>query len=386
MAQPPHTVLCFDGTGNEFGLNNTNVIRLIQSMNRDDQRLYYDPGVGTLPEPGLMTSIGKKTSEVVGLAFGAGLMGKVSSAYRFLMDFWEPGSRVYIFGFSRGAYTARVLAAMLHSLGLLSRGNDDLVPYAIRLFKSLRSGVSTDQDNPYWKLTNGFRKTFARAVDNDARRFRVHLLGLWDTVSSVGWVWEPASFPFTTKNESVLVARHAISIDESRAFFRQNRLSPASGQDCSELWFPGVHSDIGGGYPEREGGLWLVAFDWMVQEAVNNGFLVDAARLSGVRNHSVKAPDSPWLEPKHESLKGAWKLAEYFPKRRWTQDAGYSYQMNKGRPRQIKDGELIHESALRRVRDTDYRPSNFSDHFIEKIKGLATIPATLCYESTAQAN
>jgi uncharacterized protein (DUF2235 family) len=163
------------------------------------------------------------------------------------MNYWEPEAKVFIFGFSRGAYTARVLAGMLHSLGLLSRGNHDLVAYAMRLFDALRGGNADHDQSRYWRLTNRFRWTFGREVGRDDRRFRLHFLGLWDTVSSVGWVWEPASFPYTAANPSVLIARHAVALDEHRAFYRGNLLQPKREQDWQERWFPGVHADVGGG-------------------------------------------------------------------------------------------------------------------------------------------
>src|SRR5262245_19237482 len=169
-------VLCYDGTNNQFGTNNTNVVRLVQALDRDVQRLYYGPGVGTLPDPRMITGIGKKFSEILDLAFATGLEAKVMAAYRYLMNFWERDARVFIFGFSRGAYSARDLSGMLHSLGLLSRGNDDLVPYVMRLFGSLRGRSGESAENPYWQLCNGFRKTFARETGDDARHFRVHFL------------------------------------------------------------------------------------------------------------------------------------------------------------------------------------------------------------------
>src|SRR5690242_17029916 len=134
-------VICCDGTNNQFGPQNTNVVRLIQVLDRDPskQRLYYDPGVGTLPEPGLFTKLSQRLSELRGLAFGAGLTWKVEEAYSYLMELWEPEDQVFVFGFSRGAYAARVLAGLLHSLGLLPRGNQNLVPYVMRLFKAVRS-------------------------------------------------------------------------------------------------------------------------------------------------------------------------------------------------------------------------------------------------------
>jgi uncharacterized protein (DUF2235 family) len=128
------------------------------------------------------------------------------------MDTWEPGDRVFLFGFSRGAYAARVLAGLLHALGLLPRGCDNLVPYALRLFGSLR-GTAPGGGESYWEVGAGFRRTFARpvAAGDDERTFPVHFLGVWDTVSTVGWVWNPQSYPYTACNPGVAVVRHARS-------------------------------------------------------------------------------------------------------------------------------------------------------------------------------
>src|SRR5438093_419028 len=123
-------------------------------------------------------------SDLCGLAFGAGLSWKIQEAYCYLMRFWEPGDQVFLFGFSRGAYTVRVLAGLLHELGLLPRGNDNLVPYAMRLFKTARKDHPSEGpagESEYWALRDEFRRTFARPVragDND-RRFPVRFLGLW---------------------------------------------------------------------------------------------------------------------------------------------------------------------------------------------------------------
>jgi uncharacterized protein (DUF2235 family) len=249
---PKNIVICFDGTNNKFGPQNTNVVRLVQMLDRNPltQRLYYDPGVGTLPEPGVWSAIGKRVSEIYGLAFGRGFSWKVQEAYSYLMDFWEPGDQVLVFGFSRGAYSARVLAGMLHALGLLPRGNHNLVPYVMNLYGAMRGERSSpksgerSESRQWTALCDQFRCTFARVVpeDQEQRHFHVHYLGLWDTVSSVGWVWDPAKYPFTARNPSVHAARHAVSMDERRWFFRQNRLNKATpDQRIDELWFPGVH-------------------------------------------------------------------------------------------------------------------------------------------------
>jgi uncharacterized protein (DUF2235 family) len=102
-------VLCFDGTNYEFDREPTNVVRLIEVLDRDrskGQRLYYDPGVGTLPAPGALGEMLKTLTRWFGLAFDLGLSRKIVQAYTYLIDFWEPNDRVFMFGFSRGAYTA----------------------------------------------------------------------------------------------------------------------------------------------------------------------------------------------------------------------------------------------------------------------------------------
>ena len=383
-------VICCDGTNDQFGPENTNVVRLAQVLDRDPtkQRLYYDPGVGTLAEPGVVTAIGKRMSEIVGLAFGAGLTWKVQEAYIYLMDFWEPGDRVFVFGFSRGAYTARVLAALLHAMGVLPRGNYNLVPYVIRLFKAVGREHHSELGanlTEYTKLCDHFRWSFARVVsaNDDERRFPVHFLGLWDTVSSVGWVWDPPRFPYTAHNPSVRVIRHAVAIDERRWFFRQNRIFQAeAGQDLKEVWFAGVHSDIGGGYPEADGGLWRVPFEWMLGEATRAGLLVDTARLSAVRTQSA-ASAHPYDDAQHESLTTAWWPAEFFPKWQWLPvERRRRIAVGLGRHRAIQDGALIHRSVVERLKETPYRPRNLSDAFVAESTNLSVIPEVMPYSAT----
>jgi hypothetical protein len=153
--------------------------------------------------------------------------------------------------------------------------------------------------------------------DQEQRHFHVHYLGLWDTVSSVGWVWDPARYPFTARNPSVHAARHAVSIDERRWFFRQNRLNKATpDQRIDEIWFPGVHSDIGGGYPQSDGALWREPFAWILAGAEAAGLKVDSARKAQILPPSPA--DATSTDPKHESLKGWWWPGECFPKWQWS--------------------------------------------------------------------
>jgi len=366
---PRNLVICFDGTNNEFGLENTNVVRLIQVLDRHqtNQLVHYDPGIGTLPEPGLFTRLGKKVSEWVDLAFATSLSRRVEGGYQYLMNYWEPGDQVYVFGFSRGVYTARVLAAMLHMIGLLPRGGENLLPYAMRMFAASRRN-----DPNYWKLLGSFRQTFARAITpgDDVRRFPIHFLGVWDTVSSVGWVWNPATYPNTAENPSVAITRHAVSLDERRCFFRQNLLKAAPGQDVKENWFPGVHSDIGGGYADSR--LWQASFEWMVTEAKNAGLLLDPARYTALTSE----PTPAWMEEQHESLKGVWWLAEFFPKLEW--DFKRKRRVPKfglGRHRFVHDGAIIDGAVLQRLRGkANYQPPNLSGEFKTQIRQLPNVP------------
>ncbi len=382
MAPPRNIVVCFDGTSNTFGQTNTNVVRLVESLSRDParQRIYYDPGVGTLPEPGYVTGFGKRFSEVVGLAFGGGLTWKVELAYQYLMEAWEPGDRIFLFGFSRGAYSARVLAAMLHAFGLLPRGNTNLVPHVLKLFKTVRR-ASEERPTNYWKLLNQFRRTFARDSGVRLKRVETHCLGVWDTVSSVGWVWNPLRFPFTAANPSVSHIRHAVSIDERRCFFRQNLFDAEKSHDLKEYWFAGSHGDVGGGYPEGTQAAWRVAFDWMVDEAVQLGLLVDAGQLQHVRDSSF-VHDDHWQDEIHDqlSIQKAWWLAEFLPKLVYQPGhSSRSVELGLGRSRALRGGERIHRSALLRIRGTNYVPRNLSAGFLTEVRSLAEVPETLPY-------
>src|SRR5580698_11262297 len=133
---PKNIVVCCDGTGNEFGDHNSNVVKLYSTLIIDGKTQvgYYHPGVGTMGAPSAHNKISETWSVVMGLAFGAGLLANVGDAYRYLMNVYEDGDNVFLFGFSRGAYTARAIAGLLHMYGLLCPGNNGLIPYIIRLY------------------------------------------------------------------------------------------------------------------------------------------------------------------------------------------------------------------------------------------------------------
>ena len=385
---PKNLVLCCDGTSNGFRADKTNVLRLVEVLESGrSQHLYYDPGVGTLPEPDLSSKLRENIRKWMSLGLGLGLDQNVEEAYTFLMNYWEPGDKVFLFGFSRGAYTVRVLAGMLHMLGLLPSGNENLVPYLLRMYggtRDLGNGEDAEGQSKYWKLCNEFRGTFARTLEGQtSRRFPIHFVGAWDTVSSVGWFWEPRTYPYTFANPSIHTVRHAVSIDERRWFFRQNLFKrDVAGQDLRELWFPGSHCDVGGGYAEAGGGIWRVAFQWMVEEAAGKGLCVDQHRMDNLLKRPP-VPDLSWTEKVNESLRSWWWLAEFFvPK--WAYSARTKKRhiaLGFGRRRTIPAGALFHNAVLHRLRDEllKYKPQNIDVSFRDLTKKLKSVPEWMAY-------
>jgi uncharacterized protein (DUF2235 family) len=347
-------IICCDGTGNEFGDQNSNVIKLYKTLIRDEsQAAYYHPGVGTMGARNALSIVGKSWTKLIGKAFGYGISDNIADAYQFLMRTFEPGDQLYVFGFSRGAYTARALCGMLHIVGLLTKGNEGLIPYAIRMIKRKTIDFAVAAD---------FKKTFSREC-------KPYFVGVWDTVSSLGWVYNTVAFPFTraTKNPDFHIVRHAVSIDERRAFFRDNLFGEPhdANQDVKEIWFAGVHSDVGGSYPESESQLSKIALRWMLCEAELAGLLVDPQRKTDILGAKPPyvAPD-PLTKNQHESLKRAWWIAEFWPKvvhvqnnqGKWKK----SIRMNLGRRRWISPNSVIHVSVKQRLANAalQYKPNN----------------------------
>ncbi|TCD62865.1 hypothetical protein EIP91_006271 [Steccherinum ochraceum] len=207
--KPPRTlVLCFDGTGDQFDADNSNVIQFFTLLKKDDkheQMVYYQAGIGTYTSPQIATPIMAKISRTMDEAIAWNLNAHVMGGYEFLMQNYEAGDKICIFGFSRGAYTARALAGMIHKVGLLPACNMQQVPFAYKMFQR------TDETG--WAQSTAFKKAFSIDVD-------IEFLGVWDTVCSVGLI--PRTLPFTASNESIKTFRHAVSLDEHRAKFKAN--------------------------------------------------------------------------------------------------------------------------------------------------------------------
>ncbi|KAH8989053.1 hypothetical protein EDB92DRAFT_1947605 [Lactarius akahatsu] len=287
--KPRTLVLCFDGTANEFSERNTNVA-----------------GIGTYFQPGVVSPLFRFAARTLDEMFAWYLSEHIMDGYKFLMQNYHEGDSVCIFGFSRGAYTARALAGMLHKVGLLSKDNHEQVSFAYKLYKS--SSRKND------KLAVRFKKSFSREVP-------IEFLGVWDTVASVGIV-NGQMLPFVGTNSTVKWFRQALSLDERRAKFRPNlyhrtivdstpklsqtrppartsitrraftfptgprlrdtphdlhdndqdhrNVSESDGavQRVLEVWFAGSHSDVGGGLVKdtEEHALSNIPLRWMVRE------------------------------------------------------------------------------------------------------------------------
>jgi uncharacterized protein (DUF2235 family) len=346
-------VVCCDGTANEFARNNTNVVKLYSVLRHDPatQATYYHPGLGTMEPAGALTTFARKLTKMMGMAFGYGLADDIRDAYVFLMKQYQPGDRVFLFGFSRGAYTVRAVASLLHMYGLVRPGNEPLVPYAIRMLTGLERSRAAARD-AYFGLARDFKEAMSWT---DCKPWFV---GVWDTVSSVGWVENPLKLPYVSNNPDIEIGRHAVAIDERRAFFRshlwwppQDASRPRGPKDLQQVWFPGVHCDVGGGYPETESGLSKLALEWMLDEAAAKGLLLDQTKrdaMLGRDGTGRYVPPNPKADA-HESLTGFWHAAEFVWKKHYDRETGREgRRMNLHRRRTIPPGALVHASAYER--------------------------------------
>jgi uncharacterized protein (DUF2235 family) len=281
-------VLCFDGTANQIGAGNlTNVAKLFEMLEKNDpasQLSYYDPGVGTLAPAAAGSGVLRTLSLLFEQAFGLGLKDNVAQAYRYVMQHWRPGDSIYIFGFSRGAYTARALAGMLLRPGLMRPGSENLLGYAVEKYAINRK--FTQEEFDHW---DEFARAFCWRTENEPLFSTVHqndpkqvwhyavpvaYLGLWDTVKAAGFLrWGDLRWPYTRKLPNVARIRHAVSIDERRRPYREY-LVEEHPRGLEERWFAGVHADVGGTFADCR--LATIALKWVVDGIVGE-LAIDAA-------------------------------------------------------------------------------------------------------------
>lgn len=378
---PKTLILLLDGTSNTISDQRTNILRLYGCLRKSEtQVVYYDPGVGTIGAQGRWSRLAQDASEVWGMATGMGIDDNVKEAYRFFVDHYDDGKtagtprdRICIFGFSRGAYTARMLAGFIHAVGLLERRNLNLLDHAWRAYKRIGEA---EREHDFAEV-----RLYERILSPD--RPPIHLLGLFDTVSSViepgrGLLPQLRHHAFTSRNPSVAHVRHAVALDDRRRMFEPvlwpeggdhlpQRFQPDSAipQDAREVWFTGTHGDVGGGWPEAVSGLAKIPLLWMIEETKSLGLdyvtqAVNRLVRGAHEGQPYVAPDA--FAPINDSMTPGWKFLEYLP----LSAKGEGLKMTRARLRRLPPGARVHASVMARAERTGRMPGNLpGDHRVD---------------------
>ncbi|KAF8493850.1 hypothetical protein JB92DRAFT_3084909 [Gautieria morchelliformis] len=320
-------VVCIDGTSNQFGPNNTNVIELYsQLIKGDDQLTYYNSGIGTYAKPSWKSwsYVKQVVDNKIDLAIAWNFEKIVIAAYRWLSQNYQEGDRIYLFGFSRGAYQVRALAGMIHKVGLVHKGNEEQIPFAYELYADEKSvNYYPPQPKKLLQRLHLRKRPVKPTPVNMAERFkttfsrenvRVHFIG--DTVSSVGTVRNKV-LPLTDETDHVCFFRHALALDERRVKYlpeyahgdapqisQPTKTSSTSRPHIKEVWFPGTHSDMCLNLNLELG---KTSGLWMSYEAISNGLQMRPTKV-----------DWDWknLGEVKESLTPVWHIFEWLPIKR----------------------------------------------------------------------
>ncbi|KZP18212.1 hypothetical protein FIBSPDRAFT_829469, partial [Athelia psychrophila] len=322
-------VINLDGTSNQYGPKNTNVIELYSHIAVSEHQLkYYNSGIGTSAQPSwtslsyYIQSVGNKIDLAIAWNFEKVLLG----AYRWLSEHYQPGDRIFLFGtvfdiargFSRGAFQVRALAGMIEKVGLPHEGNEEQIPFAFELYAS---AYGPERE----KAAKHFKKTFS------AKGVRVHFIGVWDTVASIG-IFKGKTLPLTDSCGHVCTFRHALALDERRANFLPQCVAGPSKkfpENAKEVWFSGSHSDM-----------CSVPLLWMENEALMAGLHISRASINW------KVQDLQESKPT-VSLWAPWWPLECLPFR-WKahSDSGLLFRApHWGAGRVIYPGQKIHASV-----------------------------------------
>lgn len=283
---PKNIIVLSDGTGQEGGEgNNTNVYKLFNLLEdrTDNQITFYDRGLGT------------GFRKITGNISGMGISQNIYECYQFIFDNYKAQDNIFLFGFSRGATTVRSLSAFIHLFGILPKSRPELIKKAYKIYK-IEDSVER-------------KKTADDFVAKHHNQWtKIKFLGVWDTVDALGLPIKSLStlvdwFPFfrhkyhnLTLSESVEHARQALAIDDERLTFHPKIWDKEikSYQTMKQVWFSGMHTDVGGGYKEQD--LSDIPLIWMIEEAKQHG-------LKTYPKHKVKThPDANGFM--HDSRKG----------------------------------------------------------------------------------
>jgi len=306
-------VVCCDGTWNtpkqaRQGVPTpTNVVKLFAACEEDDTQLkYYHPGVGTE---------GSRFKRMIDGGIGRGLDRNIKSAYKWLCAQYRSVDRIFLFGFSRGAYTVRSLSGFILGCGLLDiRGLDPEETWK-RIDTAFDRGYRQKKEKAVWG------GDWPVLIDEDGRPPEIHFVGVWDTVGARGipddmvladlLLEDPGRYEFhdTRLDAGVHHAYHAVALDEIRSSFaptlwRLPETPRSEGTTFEQLWFPGNHGDVGGGHPEC--GLSDIALQWMADHAEAQGLRLNSGLLDQL------APDSRGVL--HDHLDGIWSMLRTLPR------------------------------------------------------------------------
>jgi Uncharacterized alpha/beta hydrolase domain (DUF2235) len=310
---PKNIILLSDGT-NSSNIKNrgTNVYKFYEAIDfnsdKTKQVAFYDDGVGTQEF---------KPLKLLGGAFGWGLARNVRHLYKELVQSYKPGDKIYLFGFSRGAFTVRTLAGFICNIGILDNKvywDDDLLDKAVfQCYQAYRSRQLA-------VLEKLFYKPHEKQFEFIEAKPTIEFIGVWDTVDAVGlpvdemtWFWNKYIFRFKFPNQilnpHVKKAYHALAIDEERLAFHPllwNIDKPIDKERIEQVWFPGSHGDVGGGRPQQ--GLSLVALEWMMQKAQAAGLKFTEFDLNFVKDRRYI------FDKAHESRSGLGVFYRYQPR------------------------------------------------------------------------
>jgi uncharacterized protein (DUF2235 family) len=343
-------ITCSDGTWNRPGvadkgkLVRTNVQKIFEAISKYDaqkqvyQLKYYNEGIG---------AEGNWWTRVMNGATGKGIDENILSSYKFIMWNYEPGDEIYLFGFSRGAYTARSLAGLIRNCGILKNNDLSLIQEAYNIYRD-----RTDATVPKSEIAQKFKEQNSYEISN------IKFIGVWDTVGSLGiplnafQVINKRKYAFhdTTLSSIIDNAFHALSIDERRKNFQptlwnqsKDVVKRATPQVLEQRWFPGVHSNIGGGYPDES--LSDITLQWMIGKAKDTGLVFENDFLT----KNIKS-----------TYKGTIYNSYVFP-----------YTLGKKYIRPIAKAtdsvEMVDESAIQRFNDlVTYKSTNLENYLKSK--------------------
>jgi uncharacterized protein (DUF2235 family) len=320
-------IICADGTWNrpeediakDFPSNVLKLARAIKPASGNlKQHVFYDWGLGSYH------------SNISAGATGRGIHKNILDGYRYIVQNYSKHDKIYLFGFSRGAYTVRALCGLINNCGILKRPDAKRIAEAWSIYKS-----ANKKNHPNGEAAGKFRDDYCHKSRS------VHFVGVWDTVGALGipfsimGLFESHDEFYDTKmGSNVAFARHALAIDEQREDFEPTIWSSREGVDLKQVWFAGVHADIGGAYPaDKNTGLMAAdtPLQWMLEEATHAGLKIEAhiktALTDGSKGltHNSRNHVYRLKQPLHRTLIVQHKPTKIHPsvKQRYLADSSY---------------------------------------------------------------